>query len=87
MEDNTLKIKRRGEDGYKLISLRIKEETLKTCGVLYIIGQLVEGASSLIEDSQADDIAKKCNCKFEKIKDYNEIDSIFNKAVRETLSK
>ena len=30
MEDNTLKIKRRGEDGYKLISLRIKEETLKT---------------------------------------------------------
>ena len=67
--------------------LKNKEEALKTCGVLYIIGQLVEGASSLIEDSQADDIAKKCNCKFEKIKDYNEIDSIFNKAVRETLSK
>ena len=67
--------------------LKNKEEALKTCEVLYIIGQLVEGASSLIEDSQADDIAKKCNCKFEKIKDYNEIDSIFNKAVRETLSK
>ena len=29
MPDNTLKIKRRGEDGYRLISLRIKEETLK----------------------------------------------------------
>jgi len=39
--------------------LKNKEEALKTCGVLYIIGQLVEGASSLIEDSQADDIAKK----------------------------
>ncbi len=29
MPDNTLKIKRRGEDGHKLISLRIKEETLQ----------------------------------------------------------
>ena len=67
--------------------LKNKEEVLKTCGVLYIIAQLAEGASSLIGDSQASDIAKKCNCKFEKIKDYNEIDSIFNKAVRETLSK
>ena len=67
--------------------LKKKEGVLKTCGVLYIIAQLAEGASSLIEDSQAADIAKKCNCKFEKIKDYNEIDSIFNKAVRETLSK
>ena len=27
--DTTLKIKRRGEDGYKLISVRIKEETLE----------------------------------------------------------
>ena len=26
--DNVLKIKRRGEDGYKVISVRIKEETL-----------------------------------------------------------
>ena len=30
MSDNTLKIKRRGEDGYKLISVRIKEDTLQT---------------------------------------------------------
>ena len=67
--------------------LKKKEGVLKTCGVLYIIAQLVEGQTSLIEDSQAADIAKKCNCKFEKIKNYNEIDSIFNKAVRETLSK
>lgn len=29
MSDSTLKIKRRGEDGYKLISVRIKEETLR----------------------------------------------------------
>ncbi len=29
MSDTTLKIKRRGEDGYKLISVRIKEETLE----------------------------------------------------------
>ena len=29
MEDGVLKIKRRGEDGYKLISVRIKEETLE----------------------------------------------------------
>ena len=29
MLDNTLKIKRRGEDGYRLISLRIREETLQ----------------------------------------------------------
>lgn len=29
MSDSTLKIKRRGEDGYKLISVRIKEETLQ----------------------------------------------------------
>ena len=29
MLDNTLKIKRRGEDGYKLISLRIREDTLQ----------------------------------------------------------
>ena len=29
MGDSTLKIKRRGEDGYKLISVRIKEETLE----------------------------------------------------------
>ena len=64
-----------------------KEEALQTCGALYIIAQLVEGEKSLIEDSQAEDIAKKCNCKFEKIKDYKEIDSIFNKAIRETLSK
>ena len=28
MSDNALKIKRRGEDGYKVISVRIKEETL-----------------------------------------------------------
>ena len=29
MLDNTLKIKRGGEDGYRLISLRIREETLQ----------------------------------------------------------
>jgi hypothetical protein len=29
MSDTTLKIKRRREDGYKLISVRIKEETLE----------------------------------------------------------
>ena len=29
MSDATLKIKRRGEDGYKLISLRIKEDILE----------------------------------------------------------
>lgn len=29
MSDNTLKIKRRGEDGYKVISVRIKEDTLE----------------------------------------------------------
>lgn len=29
MSDTTLRIKRRGEDGYKLISVRIKEETLE----------------------------------------------------------
>ena len=29
MNDTTLKIKRRGEDGYKLISVRIREETLE----------------------------------------------------------
>lgn len=28
MDDSVLKIKRRGEDGYKVISVRIKEETL-----------------------------------------------------------
>ena len=28
MSENVLKIKRRGEDGYKVISVRIKEETL-----------------------------------------------------------
>ena len=28
MSDNDLKIKRRGEDGYKVISVRIREETL-----------------------------------------------------------
>ena len=28
MDDNVLKIKRRGEDGYKVISVRIREETL-----------------------------------------------------------
>ena len=28
MSDNALRIKRRGEDGYKVISVRIKEETL-----------------------------------------------------------
>ena len=29
MGDSTLKIKRRGDDGYKVISLRIKEDTLE----------------------------------------------------------
>ena len=29
MSDTTLKIKRRGEDGYRLISVRIKEDTLE----------------------------------------------------------
>lgn len=29
MTDSTLKIKRRGEDGYKVISVRIKEDTLE----------------------------------------------------------
>ena len=29
MTNNTLKIKRRGEDGYKVISVRIKEDTLE----------------------------------------------------------
>lgn len=29
MNDATIKIKRRGEDGYKLISVRIKEDTLE----------------------------------------------------------
>ena len=29
MGDTNLKIKRRGEDGYKLISVRIREETLE----------------------------------------------------------
>lgn len=29
MPDNTLKIKRRGDDGYKVISVRIKEDTLE----------------------------------------------------------
>ena len=66
--------------------LKKKEEALKTCGVLYIIAQLVEGAKSLIDDSQIVEIAKKCNCKFEKIKDYKEIDSIFNKAIKELYS-
>ena len=28
MSDSVLKIKRRGEDGYKIISVRIREETL-----------------------------------------------------------
>ena len=66
--------------------LKKKEEVLKTVKALYIIGQLGEGATSLIGDSQAADIAKKCNCKFEKIKDYKEIDSIFNKAIKELYS-
>ncbi len=30
MTNGVLKIKRRGENGYKLISVRIKEETLET---------------------------------------------------------
>ena len=67
--------------------LKKKEEALKTCSTLYIIAQLIEGETSLIGDNQATEIAKKCNCKYEKIKDYKEIDSIFNKAVRDTLSK
>ena len=29
MSNNTLKIKRRGDDGYKVISVRIKEDTLE----------------------------------------------------------
>lgn len=29
MGDHALKIKRRGEDGYKVISVRIKEDTLE----------------------------------------------------------
>lgn len=29
MSDSTLKIKRRGDDGYKVISVRIKEDTLE----------------------------------------------------------
>ena len=29
MADSTLKIKRRGDDGYKVISVRIKENTLE----------------------------------------------------------
>ena len=29
MSDNVLKIKRRGDDGYKVISVRIKEDTLE----------------------------------------------------------
>lgn len=29
MTDSTLKIKRRGEDGYRVISVRIKEDTLE----------------------------------------------------------
>ena len=29
MGDHVLKIKRRGEDGYKVISVRIKEDTLE----------------------------------------------------------
>ena len=29
MSDNILKIKRKGDDGYRTISLRLKEETLK----------------------------------------------------------
>ena len=66
--------------------LKKKEEALKTCGALYIIAQLVEGEKSLIDDSQIVEIAKKCNCKFEKIKDYKEIDSIFNKAIKKLYS-
>ena len=30
MSDNVLKIKRRGDDGYKVISVRIKEDTLES---------------------------------------------------------
>ena len=66
--------------------LKKKEEALKTCGALYIIAQLVEGEKSLIDDSQIVEIAKKCNCKFEKIKDYKEIDSIFNQAIKKLYS-
>lgn len=29
MSDNVLRIKRRGDDGYKVISVRIKEDTLE----------------------------------------------------------
>ena len=29
MADNVLKIKRRGDDGYKVISVRLKEDTLE----------------------------------------------------------
>ena len=29
MADNTLKIKRRGDDGYKIITVRLKEDTLE----------------------------------------------------------
>ena len=29
MSENVLKIKRRGDDGYKVISVRIKEDTLE----------------------------------------------------------
>ena len=66
--------------------LKKKDTALKTCGVLYIIGLLPEDQKSLLEISKIEDIAKKCNCKFEKIKDFNEIDVIFNKAVKETIS-
>ena len=66
--------------------LKKKEEALKTCGVLYLIAQLDEGKKSLIDDSQIVEIAKKCNCKFEKIKDYKEIDSIFNQAIKKLYS-
>ena len=55
-------------------------------GVLYLIAQLDEGKKSPIDDSQIVEIAKKCNCKFEKIKDYKEIDSIFNKAIKKLYS-
>ena len=36
MSDTTLRIKRRGEDGYKQISVRLKEETLKAIDELAI---------------------------------------------------
>ena len=67
--------------------LKKKEEVLKTCDTLYIIAQLKEGEKSLIEDSQVEEISKKCNCKYEKIKNNEEIESIFNQAVRDTLNK